>query len=88
MRESEALAQEAAQIASLQVEAEEGSEQAQREVDERRVDLHADALDAIQAVLYGQYWTPESFEDIAAILRAIGLPVRDAEEPMQVDTKH
>jgi hypothetical protein len=93
MSEPKTFAQEAAQIASLQVEAEEGNEQAQREADERRADLHADALDAIQAVLDGQHWTPESPESIATILRAIGLPVRDVEESgdpagVQADSKH
>jgi hypothetical protein len=83
------LAQEAAQIASLQVEAEQGDEQAQREVDERRADLHADALDAIQAVLDGQHWTPETSESIATILRVIGLPVRDVDElEAEAETKH
>ncbi len=88
MREPEALAHEATHIAILQVEAEEGSERAQREVDERRADLNADALRAIQAVLDGQDWTPDSPESIAGILRAIGLPVRDVEESMQADAEH
>lgn len=89
MREPSTLAQETAQIASLQVEAEDGSEQAPREVDERRADLHVDALDAIQAALDGQHWTPESAESIATILRAIGLPVRDVDElEVEAETKH
>ncbi len=88
MRESEALAHEAAHIAVLQVEAEEGNGQALREVDERRADLHADALRGVQAVLDGHHRTPESLEGIAEILRAIGLPVREIEGPMRADAKH
>ena len=89
MSEPKTFAQEAAEIASLQVEADEGSEQAQREVDERRADLHVDALDAIQAVLDGQLWTPETPESIATILRAIGLPVRDVDElEVEAEAKH
>jgi hypothetical protein len=89
MSDPEALAQEAAQIASLQVKAEEGNEGAQREVDERRADLHADALDAIQAVLDDQHWTPETTESIATILRGVGLSVRDVDElEVDAETKH
>jgi hypothetical protein len=89
MSEPKTFAQEAAEIARLQVEAEEDNEQAQREADERRADLHVDALDAIQAVLDGQLWTPETPGSIATILRAIGLPVRDVDElEVEVETKH
>lgn len=87
MGQLEAFAQEAEHIGLLQAEAEEGSEQAQREVDERRADLYTEAIHAIQAVLDGQDWTPESLDDIARILRAVDLPVRDVEEPMQGPTR-
>ena len=76
----EELAQEAARISSLQVEADGGSERALREIDERRADLNADALAAIQAELSGQPYTYETTEAVAAILRAIGLSVRDVED--------
>lgn len=77
MQEPVRLALEAAEITRLQAEAEQGSEQAQREADERRADLNESALDAIHAALDGQPYTPES---VASILRAIGLPVRAAED--------
>ena len=76
----EQLAQEAARISSLQVEADGGSLRALREIDERRADLNADALAAIQAELSGQHYTSETTEAVATILRAIGLPVRDVED--------
>jgi hypothetical protein len=79
MQRHQSLAEEA-EIAHLQAEAEEGSEQAQREADERRTDLNESALDEIHAALDGQEWTPETPESIATILCAIGLPVRDVGE--------
>jgi hypothetical protein len=54
--------------------------------DERRADLNESALDAIQALLDGREWSPDTPEGIAAILRAIGLPVRDVDE-LEDDTK-
>lgn len=87
MQEPVRLALEAAEISRLQAEAEQGSEQAQRETDERRADLNESALDAIHTALDGQEWTPETPESIASILRAIGLQVRDVEE-LEADTKH
>ncbi len=80
MQEPVRLALEAAEVSRLQAEAEQGSEQAQREADERRADLNESALDAIHAALDGKEWTPETPESIATILRAIGLPVRDVDE--------
>lgn len=80
MQEPVRLALEAAEITRLQAEAEQGSEQAQREADERRADLNESALDAIHATLDGQPYTPETPETVASILRAIGMPVRATEE--------
>ena len=78
------LAKEAELLAALQREAEQGSERAQRELDERRADLNEAALERIQAMLGDQERTPESLDDVAEILRAAGFPVpsaiRDAEE--------
>lgn len=89
MQELQSLAQEAAQISRLQAEANDDNDQAQREADERRADLNQSALDAIQAVLDGQYWTPETPDSVATILRAIGLPVRDVgESETEADTKY
>lgn len=82
----ERLAQEAAAISRLQAEAEQGSESALREVDERRADLNESALEAIQAVVDGRDWNPNTPESIAKILRAIGLQVRDVSE-IEVDVE-
>jgi DNA processing protein len=69
------LAREAELLAALQREAEQGSERAQREVDERRADLNEAALERIQVMLSDQHRTPEALEDVAEILRSIGLSV-------------
>jgi hypothetical protein len=71
-------AREAELLAALQREAEQGSERAQREVDERRADLNEAALDRIRVMLSDQHRTPESLEDVAEILRSIGLAVPGA----------
>lgn len=90
MPEHERLAQEAAAISRLQAEAEQGSDAALREVDERRADLNESALESIHAVLDGRDWSPDTPESIATILRAIGLGVRDVSEvdEIEVDAEH
>lgn len=69
------LAKQAELLAALQREAEQGSELAQRQLDEGRADLNAAALDEIQTALSDQARTPESLDDVAEILRAAGFPV-------------
>ncbi len=86
MHEARRLAQEAAAISRLRAEAEQGSDAALREADERRADLNESALNAIHALLDGREWSPDSREVIAEILRAIGLRVRDVSE-IEVDAE-
>ena len=75
------LAREAELLAALQREAEQGSERAQRELDEGRADLNEAALERIQAMLGDQERTPESLDDVAEILRAAGFSV-----PYRIDS--
>jgi hypothetical protein len=58
----ENLAEEEARIASLEVEAGEGSRCVLCEVEERRSDLNVDALDTIGAKLSNHPYTPETAE--------------------------
>jgi DNA processing protein len=74
-RPSSALAKEAELLAAIQGEAEDGSECARRELDERRTELNAAAVDAIEAVLSRRGRTDESLREVAGILRSIGFTV-------------